>query len=95
MIIDVKWTVLSPTYLGSSNSSKRDRVTWVNFFERIGVKQGIVVEKVEVKIVKVVMYVLEEGGSYPAVSPESWQLRNLSFNIVVFFSVHWLPVNAF
>ena len=50
--IDVKWTVIKLDYLKGSN--KRDNiVSWVRFLSKLGVKQGIAVQRDTVSIVEV------------------------------------------
>ncbi len=52
---DVKWVVIHENYLGKQPTQK-DKESWVRFLEKIGIKKGLVVEKVIVKVPKVCTY---------------------------------------
>ena len=50
--IDVKWTVIKRDYLKGSN--KKDNIlSWVRFLRKLGVKQGIAVQRDNVSVVEV------------------------------------------
>lgn len=49
---DVKWTVIKRDYL--KGSSKKDNIlSWVRFLRKLGVKQGIAVQRNNISVVEV------------------------------------------
>ena len=52
IFIDVKWTVIKRDYLKGSN--KKDNILlWVRFLRKLGVKQGIAVQRDNVNVMEV------------------------------------------
>ena len=52
IFIDVKWTVIKRDYLKGSN--KKDNIlSWVRFLGKLGVKQGIAVQRDNVNVLEV------------------------------------------
>ena len=52
IFIDVKWTVIKRDYLKGSN--KKDNIlSWVRFLRKLGVKQGIAVQRDNVNVMEV------------------------------------------
>lgn len=52
IFIDVKWTVIKRDYLKGSN--KKDNIlSWVRYLRKLGVKQGIAVQRDNVNVMEV------------------------------------------
>lgn len=58
----MKWVTVAPDYLQEGKAvTPQDKVSWVNFLENIGVKKGIVIERVTEKVSKVLMHCYYRG----------------------------------
>ena len=51
----MKWTSVSSKYL-SKSATAEEKLSWIQFLEKLGVKQYLVVEKVNVPVPKVHNY---------------------------------------
>ena len=52
LCLDVKWTVIRRDYVKGSNK-KDDILSWVRFLRKLGVKQGIAVQRDNVNVMEV------------------------------------------
>ena len=69
--IDVKWTVIKRDYLKGSN--KKDNIlSWVRFLRKLGVKQGIAVQRDNISVVEVSTTCINEAYIHLDVCMHAW-----------------------
>ena len=56
VFLDVKWVTIVPDYMGKVSIQAGDKMAWVSFLDKLGVKKGIVIEQVNQKVPKVCTY---------------------------------------
>ena len=69
--IDIKWTVIKRDYLKGSN--KKDNIlSWVRFLRKLGVKQGIAMQRDNISVVEVSTTCINEAYIHLDVCMHAW-----------------------